>query len=120
VRPISSFQLSERELRPGCVEIQVEGELDLAVADRLREALERVEGYEQVVVGLQRCEFIDSTGISVIVKAHTEMERQGRRVAIVGARDQVARVLSITGLDRNGLVYDSADEALTAFAPLAE
>lgn len=111
---MSRFKLTERELRPGCREIQVEGEFDLAVADRLREAIERGADCECLLIGLPSCEFIDSTGIAVIVKAHAEMTRRGRRIAVFGASDQVARVLHVTGLDRDGLVFETAAEALAA------
>lgn len=108
------FRLTELERASGCHEIQVEGELDMAVADQLREALERVGGeYAQVLVSLERCEFIDSTGIAVIVAAHGRFAEEGRRLVVCGARSQVHRVLSLTGLTANGLVFESAEEALS-------
>ena len=38
----------------------------------------------------------------------------GRRLAVYAPSDQVLRVLSMTGLTANGLVFDSAEEALAA------
>jgi anti-sigma B factor antagonist len=96
------------------VEILVEGEVDLAVADQLERALERAASQsEQVLIGLQACEFIDSTAIAVIVNAHHRMAAEGRRVAVYGPTSQVQRVLSITGLTENGLVFATLDEALS-------
>jgi anti-anti-sigma factor len=108
------FRLTEQERGPGCHEIRVEGELDMAVADQLREALDRVDGeYAQVLVSLERCEFIDSTGIAVIVAAHRRLAKEERRMAVCGAHGQVLRVLSLTGLTANGLVFQTAEEALS-------
>jgi anti-sigma B factor antagonist len=111
---MSPFQLIEKRLRPGCHEIQVEGEVDLNVADQLREAIERAADHDQILIGLQRCEFIDSTAIAVIVLAHRQMAAQGRRLALYGASSQVLRVLSFTGLTENGLVFENVDDALAA------
>jgi anti-anti-sigma factor len=111
---MQSFRLTERRPRPGWLEILVEGEIDLAVVDQLEQALERaVSDSEEVLIGLQDCEFIDSTAIAVIVSAHNKMAAEGRRVAVYGATSQVHRVLSITGLTENGLVFATADEALS-------
>jgi anti-anti-sigma factor len=112
-----AFGLTERTREPGCHEILIEGELDLSNADRLREALDRAAsnpGNEQVLLSLERCEFIDSTGIAVIVQAHARMADQGRRLTVYGASSQVHRILTITGLTQDGLVFANADEARSA------
>jgi anti-sigma B factor antagonist len=109
------FKISARDLQPGCRDIQIEGELDLAVADQLDEALTAaVTECSRVLVGLDHCDFIDSSGIAVILRAHNRMLEDGRRLAVYAPSDQVLRVLSMTGLTANGLVFDSAEEALAA------
>ena len=110
-----AFKLVEREHSPQCWEIKVEGELDLAVAGQLGEAIDRVDsGCTQVLIGLEDCEFIDSTAIAVVVNAHRRFAEEDRRVVLCSPRSQVLRVLSVTGLTANGLVFDTADEALSA------
>jgi anti-sigma B factor antagonist len=109
------FKVSERDLQPGCRDIQVEGELDLAVAGQLDEILlAAAEQCEQVLVGLERCAFIDSSGIAVLLRAHNRMAEEGHRLAVYSPTNQVLRVLSMTGLTVNGLVFDNAEEALSA------
>jgi anti-sigma B factor antagonist len=109
------FNVSERDLENGARDIQVEGELDLAVAGELDEVLTKAcEQCEQVLVGLERCAFIDSSGIAVILRAHNRMQEEGHRLVVYAPTDQVLRVLSMTGLTSNGLVFDSAEEALAA------
>lgn len=109
------FQVSTRDLRPGTRDVQIKGELDLAVAGRLDEVLlAAVEECNQVLVGLEGCDFIDSSGIAVILRAHNRMEEMGKRLVVYAPTDQVLRVLSMTGLTANGLVFGSAEEALTA------
>lgn len=107
------FHVTERDLKPGCREIQVQGELDLAVAGELDEILATaVEQCSQVLVGLERCDFIDSSGIAVILRAHNRMEKEGHRLVVYAPTEQVLRVLSMTGLTGNGLVFSTAEEAL--------
>jgi anti-sigma B factor antagonist len=109
------FQVNERDLEGGARDIQVEGELDLAVAGQLDEVLlSAVEQCQRVLVGLERCAFIDSSGIAVLLRAHNRMQEDGKRLVVYGPTDQVLRVLSMTGLTSNGLVFDSAEEALAA------
>lgn len=109
------FDVSTEDLRPGCRDVRVEGELDLAVAGRLDEALTAaVAECSCVVVGLERCDFIDSSGIAVILRAHNRMQEQGHQLAVYAPSDQVLRVLSMTGLTANGLVFDSVEAALAA------
>jgi anti-anti-sigma factor len=113
---LRTFKLVEQDLRPGCRQIQVEGELDLAVAEQLADGLTRA-GAEcrHLLIGLENCEFIDSTGIAAIVHAHNEFAARGGRLAVYAPADQVLRVLSLTGLTSNGMVFESAEEALSAF-----
>src|SRR3954452_2896261 len=111
------FNVSERDLQPGCKDIQIEGELDLAVAGQLDEALTvAAEQCAQVLVGLGSCDFIDSSGIAVILRAHNRMQEEGNRLVVYGPTAQVLRVLSMTGLTANGLVLHSIEEGLAALA----
>jgi anti-sigma B factor antagonist len=111
------FEIVQSDPRPGYRDVQVIGELDLAVAGKLDEKLETaVAECERILIGLERCEFIDSSGIAVILRAHKRMAEQDRRLVVYGPNDQVLRVLSMTGLTANGLVFASAEEALAALA----
>jgi anti-anti-sigma factor len=117
VSNLQVFKLTEQDLRPECREIQVEGELDLSVADQLEQGLARaVEECRHVLISLENCEFIDSTGIAVIVHARNQLAERGGRVAVYAPSHQVLRVLSVTGLTSNGMVFASAEEALSNFS----
>jgi anti-anti-sigma factor len=107
---IKRFDLTVAEIGGGCQEIQVEGELDLAVADRLQQAIDSCQA-DQILIGLESCQFIDSSGIAVIVNA-----RRGEksRIVIHSPFDQVLRVLDITGLTADGLAFADREQALSA------
>lgn len=115
------FKVTESDLASGARDIQIAGELDLAVAGELDEVLTRAcEQCEQVLVGLERCSFIDSSGIAVILRAQNRMQEDGNRLVVYAPTDQVLRVLSMTGLTSNGLVFASAEEALAALGTSAD
>jgi anti-anti-sigma factor len=107
------FSLGEIDLGSECLELQVEGELDLSVAGEFQERLDAaaVEDVD-VLISLEGCDFIDSTGIAAIVSAHKAMETRGRRLLVCSPSGQVSRILAVTGLSDFGLVYDSAEAAL--------
>ena len=107
------FRISERDLEGRCREIRLEGELDLSVADRFQARLDAaVLDDVEVLVCLEECNFIDSTGIAVIVLAHKLMANKGRRLVVCHPSTEVNRVLALTGLTDEGIVFDSTDAAL--------
>jgi anti-sigma B factor antagonist len=110
-----SFKLTEREISTLVREIGIEGELDLAVAPQLEQAISSCQA-PLVVIDLERCEFIDSTGIAVIVQAHRQRSADGGRVVVHSPGAQVLRVLTVTGLTQNGLVFSDRDEVLASAA----
>jgi anti-anti-sigma factor len=107
------FKVSS-EQESGKVVITVEGELDMNTAPLLRRELETAAATPDasLLLDLSACEFIDSTGIALIVRAWQEREGQDR-FALCGVGDQVKRVLDITGLDSTIPIYASREEALS-------
>lgn len=113
-REIRPFRISEVDLDPECREVRVEGELDLSVADQLRERLDdAVLADVDVRVCLERCDFVDSTGIAAIVFAHRLMASKGRRLLLCNPSGQVSRILAVTGLNDVDLVYFTDDATRT-------
>lgn len=109
------FRLTARNISAEAREIEVAGELDLAVAGQLEEAISRCSA-PLVAIDLGPCEFIDSTGIAVIVKAHRERAAGGGRVVVHSAGAQVLRVLTVAGLADNGLLFGDREGVFAAAA----
>jgi anti-sigma B factor antagonist len=94
------------------VVIEVRGELDLATSPALEQELERGTAAKAavVVVDLRELEFMDSTGLSVLVRAHQRAIENGQRFGVVKGPQQVQRLLSLTGVaDRLNLADSPAD-----------
>jgi anti-sigma B factor antagonist len=94
--------------------ISVGGELDLASSPALEEELERVaqSDAQLVVVDLRNLEFMDSTGLSVLVRAHQRAEENNRRLGLVNGSQQVQRLLTLTGVADRLMLTDVPDELL--------
>jgi anti-sigma B factor antagonist len=109
---VSALQLTESEPHPGARVIAVSGELDLSVARQFGDALTRaVEGSGDVLVDLSACEFLDSTGLALLVNTRNDLGEQGRRLAVLAPSAQVARLLEVTGLQEEGFVFADLEEA---------
>jgi anti-sigma B factor antagonist len=97
--------------RDDCVVVCVRGELDLANAAGFEEAiLPPVRAGRHAVVDLRNLEFMDSSGVRVIVGAHLAAAEHGGRLSLVrlAPGTPIQRVLSISGLDDVLDVVDAA------------
>jgi anti-anti-sigma factor len=87
----------------GRLAVAVRGELDLATAPELEAVLmPALSGGAKVVLDLRPLEFMDSTGVRVIVAAHQAAGESGGSLVLVRTDPEgpVGRVLEISGLDR--------------------
>ncbi|MFN8163299.1 MAG: STAS domain-containing protein [Solirubrobacterales bacterium] len=117
----SPFEATAAKLDDGVQVIAVRGELDLSTASELEGPLEEAiaSGDATLLIDLAQCEFIDSTGIALIVRAWQRLDRNAGgegsgRVVICSDNDQVRRVLEITGLELSIPIHATRDEALSA------
>jgi anti-sigma B factor antagonist len=89
------------------------GELDLASASVLNEVLGSIEdGVRSLVLDLSELTFIDSSGISCLVRAQQEAGPKFRHLTVWGAQGHVAHVLEMTGLDQVFPLHDERENAL--------
>jgi anti-anti-sigma factor len=108
------------EQQDGVFVIAVEGELDMNTATDLERELEGPLGAAQspLLIDLSRCEFIDSTGIALIVRSWQTLDGDGdSRFALCGIGRQVKRVLDITGLEKTIPIHPSREQALERLRP---
>jgi anti-sigma B factor antagonist len=111
--PPEEFTISVAEV-DGRAQLILRGELDLATAPELEQLLiERIDASEDVVVDLRGLEFMDSSGIRVLVAAHTRAGRTGTRVLIVRPEPDsaVAKIVEVAGLDRELNILDGPPQA---------
>lgn len=90
------------------------GELDLLSSPALEAALERANTSDTdvTVIDLRTLEFMDSTGLHVLVKGHQRAEKAGRALAVTRGSEQVERLLTLTGIADVMTIVDSPEELL--------
>ena len=92
--------------------VTVSGELDAATASYLcgRLAELEMEGATNVVLDLARLNFMDSTGLGVIVTEHKRVQRVGGTLTIFSPSSPVRRLFEITGLTQCLDIVPAKDE----------
>ncbi len=117
----SPFEVGDEKI--GTIHVlSVSGELDLGTAPQLEQPLEAAlaAGGDGILIDLTACEFIDSTGIALLVRAWQRLDGGGSEnggggsFALCGLNDQVRRLLELSGLASSLSIHPSRDEALAA------
>lgn len=113
------FEVQSEELEGGVLAFTVRGELDMNTAPQLERALEETLADEEssIMLDLSHCEFIDSTGIALIVRTWQRLDREGGgggkgHVVLCCINSQVRRLLKITGVESSISLYEERDAAL--------
>jgi anti-sigma B factor antagonist len=94
------------------VVVTLEGELDMANAPLLQDAIDSppLTATKTVVLDLQGLTFLDSTGLRIILAAREQCWRRGQEFAVTPGSQQVQRLLSVTGVGEHLRTIASADE----------
>ena len=115
------FQASASDLEGGVRLLEVHGELDLSTALQLEEPLDEAtqSADAAVLIDLTDCQFIDSTGIALIVRAWQRIDAAAGNggkggVVLCCQNEQVRRVLEVTGLEHSLRVFETREQAAAA------
>lgn len=101
-----------RDVVNGVDVVHVFGDLDIASASELENELGNYAPPATVVVDLTECSFIDTTGITVLLRGFKQLDSRLRLV--VAPKGHVARVLKITRIADLVPINDSIAQSLTA------
>jgi anti-sigma B factor antagonist len=94
--------------------VAVAGEVDVYTAPTLDDRLTSLvdAGDVRVVVDLTDVEFLDSTGLGVLVKALKRTREKEGSLDLVVASDRILKVFRITGLDTVIPIHATVDSAI--------
>jgi anti-sigma B factor antagonist len=96
-----AFQVEQEQTTDGHV-IRLIGEMDLSNVDEARKpilAAMNADSATPVVLDLNGLEFIDSSGIRLLLEAEAASRADSNRLSFRGVREEVAQVLRVTGVD---------------------
>jgi anti-anti-sigma factor len=106
---IRPFGLDRRLIAEDWLEIQIEGELDLARTGLLRDWLEEsLVTNANLSLNLQACQFIDCAAIAEILHTRRRMEEAGQLLYVSRISPAARRIFDITGLLATDLFQEPA------------
>ncbi len=95
--------------------LEIAGEIDVYTAPKLREQLVDLvnAGSYQLVVDLERVEFLDSTGLGVLVGGLKRVRAHDGSLSLVCTQERILKIFRITGLTKVFPIHASVEQAIT-------
>lgn len=96
--------------------VAVGGEIDVYTAPKLREQLVELvsNGSYDIVVDMEKVEFLDSTGLGVLVGGLKRVRAHEGSLRLVCTQERILKIFRITGLTKVFEIHASVEEALAA------
>jgi anti-sigma B factor antagonist len=96
--------------------VEAVGEIDVYTAPKLRERLAELvdTGRHDIVVDMHRVEFLDSTGLGVLVGGLKRVRQHEGSLRLVCNQERILKIFRITGLTKVFLIYDDVPAAVAA------
>lgn len=105
------------ETRPvdGRMVVAVGGEIDVYTAPRLREKITELvaEGHYTLLIDLEGVDFLDSTGLGVLVGGLKKVRAHDGSMELVCSQDRLLKIFRITGLAKVFTIHASEADALS-------
>jgi anti-sigma B factor antagonist len=94
--------------------LEVGGEIDVYTAPKLREQLIELvnEGKFHLVVDLEKVDFLDSTGLGVLVGGLKRVRNHDGSLELVCTQDKILKIFRITGLTKVFPIHTSVADAI--------
>jgi anti-sigma B factor antagonist len=101
--------------------LTLRGEIDVYTAPRLRQSIvDLVDGgAHRIIVDMEKVDFLDSTGLGVLVEGLKRVKTREGELAIVATHDKILKIFDITGLNKAFAIHSTVDEAFQEAAPSA-
>lgn len=106
------------ETKDGFSIVGVTGEVDVFTAPKLREQLIDLvdQGAYQIVVDLEGVDFLDSTGLGVLVAGLKRAKTHDGSLSIVCTKEKILKIFRVTGLTKVFPIHETREAAVTGSA----
>ena len=97
----------------GAALLTLRGEIDVYTAPRLRQAIiDLVDGgADRIVVDMEKVDFLDSTGLGVLVGGLKRVRMKDGSLSIVTTQDKILKIFDITGLNKVFAIHPTVEAA---------
>lgn len=111
------MELMERT-ENGVLVLAVSGRLDAATTPELEEAVLKAlkDGRQALLLDFSRLEYINSSGLRVLVMAYQRLREKDGALAVCGLKDYIQEVFAISGYDKLFGLYADQAEAVARMA----
>ncbi len=95
--------------------VNIKEDLDHHAATELRKAVDakiKSSNAINVIFNFSKVDFMDSSGIGVIMGRYKITKILGGKVVIYGVKKQVRRIIEMSGIDKLICICDTLDESL--------
>ena len=98
----------------GTTIVAVGGEIDVYTAPKLRDKITELvaAGTYDIVIDMEAVEFLDSTGLGVLVGGLKKVRAHDGSLQLVCTQDRLLKIFRITGLAKVFVIHESAEAAL--------
>lgn len=94
--------------------VSVRGEIDLHSAPKVQQAVDRgAEGSETVVVDMENITFMDSTALSMFMRAKDGLNERGVSLRLAAPSEAVERLFDVTGFGEYFEIFPSREAAIS-------
>ena len=107
------FDVTER-IVGGVRVVEIQGELDISTSPRVRVLLDEAAADHDrpLVIDLNRCDFVDSTGLATLLHGAKPAQNGESNVGLVSSGGEIRRLLELTAIDRTIPVFATLEDAL--------
>ncbi|NYG53977.1 anti-sigma factor antagonist [Nocardioides perillae] len=94
--------------------VAVGGEIDVYTAPKLRDQITELvgAGVYDILVDMEAVEFLDSTGLGVLVGGLKKVRAHDGSLELVCNQDRLLKIFRITGLAKVFVIHETAEAAL--------
>ncbi|MDD4857674.1 MAG: STAS domain-containing protein [Candidatus Krumholzibacteria bacterium] len=112
------MRIESRE-RDGVTILDLQGKLmGGSDAEAFKVAIHKLldKGRKRVIVNLHGVDWINSTGVGILISGYTTMRRSGGDIRLLHVSDKIRSILYVTKLNTIFMCFESEDEAVASFA----
>lgn len=93
--------------------LEIEGEIDVYTSPQLKQEIVKLAegGVKHLIINLSKVEYLDSTGLGVLIGALKRLREAGGNLVLVGPALRILRIFEITGLDKIFDIYATEEDA---------
>lgn len=112
----ANITVSVRNLRNSTSILDIQGEINAYAENELMDAYTQATdgGAKNIVLNFTKLEYMNSSGIGLLVTLLIRVQRQGQQLLAYGLSDHYKQIFELTRLNEAITIYESEDEAVQA------